>query len=101
MLLNNLKIITIFLLMYVFQLGFRVDGRQRLDYRQVVIETGLVSTANGSARVRLARTDVLVTVKMEIEPPSPDQLSHGKLSFFVNWYVTKIGPRALKSLNSV
>ncbi|KAB7501717.1 Exosome complex exonuclease RRP42 [Armadillidium nasatum] len=66
------------------KMGIRVDGRGRLDYRQIEIETGLVSTANGSARVRLARTDVLVTVKMEIERPSPLQPTYGKLEFFVN-----------------
>ncbi|MCL4117883.1 UNVERIFIED_CONTAM: hypothetical protein GTU68_014934 [Idotea baltica] len=66
------------------KMGLRVDGRERLDYRQVEIETGLVSTANGSARVRLARTDVLVTIKMEIERPLPAYPTHGKLEFSVN-----------------
>lgn len=66
-------------------MGIRVDGREKLDYRQVEIETGLVSIANGSARIRLARTDVLVTVKMEIEPPDPPLPMHGKLKFFVHW----------------
>ncbi|CAL4167116.1 unnamed protein product [Meganyctiphanes norvegica] len=66
------------------KLGIRIDGRERLDYRNLEIETGLVSTANGSARVRLARTDILVTVKMEMEPPRPDQPTNGNLYFFVN-----------------
>ncbi|XP_063609050.1 exosome complex exonuclease RRP42-like [Penaeus indicus] len=66
------------------KLGIRVDGRGRLDYRQLEIETGVVSTANGSARVRLDRTDVLVTVKMEIERPLPDQPENGRIHFFVN-----------------
>lgn len=66
-------------------MGIRVDGRERLDYRQVEIETGLVSTANGSARVRLAKTDVMVTVKMEMEPPNPHHPNLGKLEFVVNW----------------
>ncbi|KAK3873203.1 hypothetical protein Pcinc_021772 [Petrolisthes cinctipes] len=66
------------------KLGIRVDGRDRLDYRHLEIETGLVSTANGSARVRLDRTDVLITVKMEMDRPSPDQPNQGRLRFFVN-----------------
>ncbi|XP_071551479.1 exosome complex exonuclease RRP42-like [Panulirus ornatus] len=66
------------------KLGIRVDGRDRLDYRQLEIETDLVSTANGSARVRLDRTDVLITVKMEMEPPPPEQPNNGQLHFFVN-----------------
>ncbi|KAG7176928.1 Exosome complex exonuclease RRP42-like, partial [Homarus americanus] len=65
-------------------LGIRVDGRDRLDYRQLEIETSVVSTANGSARVRLDHTDVLITVKMEMEPPLIDQPRNGKLYFFVN-----------------
>lgn len=66
------------------KLGVRVDGRERLDYRQLELETSLVSTANGSARVRLDRTDVLVTVKMEMEVPAPNEPSNGQLHFFVN-----------------
>ncbi|KAK8390341.1 hypothetical protein O3P69_010192 [Scylla paramamosain] len=66
------------------KLGIRVDGRERLDYRQLEIETGLVSTANGSARVRLGCTDVLITVKMEMEPPPPQQPKDGQIHFFVN-----------------
>ncbi|XP_076069638.1 exosome complex exonuclease RRP42-like isoform X2 [Oratosquilla oratoria] len=66
------------------KLGMRVDGRERLDYRRLELETGLVCTANGSARIRLSSTDILVTVKMEMEPPDPDNPFCGKLQFFVN-----------------
>ncbi|XP_045621160.1 exosome complex exonuclease RRP42 [Procambarus clarkii] len=66
------------------KLGTRVDGRNHLDYRQLEIETSLVSTANGSARIRLDRTDVLITIKMEMEPPQLDQPRNGQLHFFVN-----------------
>ncbi|CAG8685861.1 17648_t:CDS:2, partial [Acaulospora morrowiae] len=42
-------------------------GRGCLDYREVIIETGVISQANGSARCRLGEgTDVLVGVKVEI-----------------------------------
>lgn len=66
------------------KLGVRVDGRGPYDYRQLELETGVLDTANGSARIRLHRTDVLVTVKMELEPPAPGRPNHGKLLFFVN-----------------
>ncbi|KAA0203361.1 hypothetical protein HAZT_HAZT006677 [Hyalella azteca] len=66
------------------QLGIRADGRGPLDYRELELETGVLDTANGSARVRLHRTDILVTVKMELEPPLPGRPNHGKLLFFVN-----------------
>ncbi|CAG8628128.1 1799_t:CDS:2 [Acaulospora colombiana] len=47
--------------------NLRADGRGCLDYREVVIETGMISQANGSARCRLGEgTDVLVGVKVEI-----------------------------------
>ncbi|KAF2360615.1 Exoribonuclease phosphorolytic domain 1 [Trinorchestia longiramus] len=67
------------------KLGIRADGRGPLDYRELELETGVLDTANGSARVRLHRTDVLVTVKMELEPPAPARPNHGKLLFFVNY----------------
>ncbi|KAF9564002.1 Exosome complex component RRP42 [Mortierella alpina] len=49
--------------------NIRADGRQRPDYREVTLETGVVSQTSGSARVRIAGgTDVLVSVKAEIGP---------------------------------
>ncbi|CAH1762801.1 5399_t:CDS:10 [Entrophospora sp. SA101] len=47
--------------------NIRADGRGRLDYRQVSLETGVISQASGSARCKLGEgTDVLVGVKIEI-----------------------------------
>ncbi|CAG8562719.1 8164_t:CDS:2 [Scutellospora calospora] len=47
--------------------NLRADGRGRLDYREVVLETGLITQAHGSARCRLGEgTDVLVGVKVDI-----------------------------------
>ncbi|KAF9986732.1 Exosome complex component RRP42 [Mortierella antarctica] len=49
--------------------NIRADGRQRSDYREVTLETGVVSQTSGSARIRIAGgTDVLVSVKAEIGP---------------------------------
>ncbi|KAG0299889.1 Exosome complex component RRP42 [Dissophora globulifera] len=53
--------------------NIRADGRQRADYREVTLETGVVSQTSGSARVRIAGgTDVLVSVKAEIGPVQVD-----------------------------
>lgn len=49
------------------------------------LETGIVSNASGSARLRLANTDVLVGVKTEIDTPFPHFPNQGKIEFFVDW----------------
>ncbi|KAN0030501.1 hypothetical protein ACTA71_009140 [Dictyostelium dimigraforme] len=46
--------------------NIRNDGRNRVDYRNFAIETGEIIHANGSARVKLSQTEVLVGVKAEI-----------------------------------
>jgi exosome complex component RRP42 len=51
------------------------------------LETDVVSNASGSARLRLANTDILVGVKTEIDVPFPETPNQGKLEFFVDWYV--------------
>lgn len=51
------------------------------------LETDVVSHASGSARLRLANTDILVGVKTEIDAPKPDKPNLGKIEFFVDWYV--------------
>lgn len=62
-----------------------MDGRQRGDYRPMELETNTVEHAFGSARLRLANTDVLVAVKLEIDVPFPEQPKEGKIEFFVDW----------------
>lgn len=66
------------------QQDFRVDGRGREDYRPMELETDIVAHAYGSARLRLANTDVLVTVKIEVDNPLPERPCEGKLEFFVD-----------------
>eukprot|EP00727_Mastigamoeba_balamuthi_P005015 m51a1_g14511 putative exosome component 7 (286) ;mRNA; f:831227-832719 len=61
----------------------RADGRARLDYRYVELETGLISHANGSARVKVSGTDVLVGVKVEIGEPEALAPSQGRIHFGV------------------
>lgn len=48
------------------------------------LETDIVSHASGSARVRLANTDILVGVKTEIDVPIAGRPDEGKIEFFVD-----------------
>lgn len=68
------------------QENFRCDGRTRQEYRPMELETDIVSHASGSARLRLANTDILVGVKTEIDIPFPERPCEGKIEFFVDWY---------------
>ncbi|XP_034831704.1 exosome complex component RRP42 [Maniola hyperantus] len=63
---------------------YRSDGRSNIDYRPMELETDVVSHASGSARLRLANTDILVGVKTEIDVPKPDKPGLGKIDFFVD-----------------
>lgn len=66
------------------QHGVRGDGRDMLEVRPVTLETNLLPTASGSARVRIGGvTDILVGVKAEVTEPSAEAPEEGKLSFNV------------------
>jgi len=60
--------------------GKRLDGREINDYREVQIESGLIERAEGSARVRLGKTEVLVGVKIESGEPFLDTPNEGVLT---------------------
>jgi len=60
--------------------GKRLDGREVNDYREYQVEAGLIEKAEGSARVRLGRTEVLVGVKVEVGEPFPDTPEEGVLT---------------------
>lgn len=47
-----------------FQLDVRGDGRNTEELRSIVLETGQLVQASGSARLKLGATDVLVAVKV-------------------------------------
>ncbi|EZA57192.1 hypothetical protein DMN91_007272 [Ooceraea biroi] len=66
-------------------LGLRNDGRSWCQYRSIELETGLMQPAHGSARLRIGNiTDVLVSVKLEIDTPHAERPEEGKLDFFVD-----------------
>ncbi|KAI8006712.1 Exosome complex exonuclease RRP42 [Camellia lanceoleosa] len=62
----------------------RSDGRKRLTYRPISVETGVIPQANGSARVKLGATDVIASVKAELGKPSPFQPDKGNVSIYVD-----------------
>ncbi len=60
--------------------GKRLDGRGLTDYREVQLETGIIGSAEGSARIRLGKTDVLVGIKIEVGTPFSDTPNEGVLT---------------------
>lgn len=60
--------------------GKRLDGRGLTDYREIKVEQGIIERAEGSARVLLGRTEVMVGTKIEIGQPFPDTPNEGVLT---------------------
>ena len=59
--------------------GKRFDGRKPEEFRNLEIEIGVSKNAEGSARVKLGNTEVIVGVKMGITEPYPDSPEKGNL----------------------
>jgi exosome complex component RRP42 len=55
----------------------RLDERGLQDYRPLKIEQGVIEKAEGSARIYLGKTEVLVGVKVETGEPFPDTPNEG------------------------
>ncbi len=60
--------------------GKRLDDRGLLDTREIKIEQGVIEKAEGSARVYLGKTEVLVGVKVETGEPFPDTPNDGVMT---------------------
>jgi exosome complex component RRP42 len=60
--------------------GKRQDGRDLFQYRNITIETNLISKAEGSARVKIGNTQVVVGIKMDIGEPYPDTPESGVIT---------------------
>ncbi len=56
----------------LLQEGKRIDGRALDEPRSISIETGIISNAEGSARVKLGDTEVVTGVKIHPDKPFPD-----------------------------
>lgn len=57
----------------------RLDGRKLVDYRDIKVEKGVVRSAEGSARVKIGRTEVIAGIKMEVMQPYPDAPDQGSI----------------------
>jgi len=59
--------------------GKRFDGRTPLAFRDITIEKNVSKKAEGSVRVRIGKTEVIVGVKMGVSEPYPDSPTKGNL----------------------
>jgi len=60
--------------------GKRADGRTFNEFRKIEIETGLISKAEGSARVKIGNTQVVAGIKILIGTPYPDTPESGVMT---------------------
>ncbi len=60
--------------------GKRLDGRALGEFRKFTIEKNIIGTAEGSARVRLGGTEVLVGIKVGMGKPYSNKPDHGMLA---------------------
>src|SRR3989344_2495278 len=63
----------------MFESGKRFDGRSLLDFRDLKVTFDVSNKAEGSARVLLGKTDVVVGVKLQVGEPYPDSPDKGNL----------------------
>jgi exosome complex component RRP43 len=55
----------------------RPDGREAAEWRDLFVHVGSISTADGSALVRLGETTIVCGVKAEIAEPDLEQPTEG------------------------
>ncbi len=59
--------------------GKRFDGRKPEEFRNIEIELGVSKKAEGSCRVRIGETEVIVGIKMDVGTPYADSANKGNL----------------------
>jgi exosome complex component RRP42 len=59
--------------------GMRIDNRKFDEFREIKIETDVIKTAEGSARVLFGNSHILVGIKMSVGEPFPDTPDEGML----------------------
>ncbi|MFH1359144.1 MAG: exosome complex protein Rrp42 [archaeon] len=59
--------------------GKRLDGRGQFENREIQIETGVSNKAEGSARVKIGKTEVIVGVKLNTQEPYSDHADEGTM----------------------
>ncbi|WP_209678743.1 exosome complex protein Rrp42 [Methanohalophilus levihalophilus] len=65
---------------YIYNLmlkGSREDGRSFEEFRDIVLETNVIDKAEGSAKVQIGDTQVMVGVKLQVGTPFPDTPDSG------------------------
>jgi exosome complex component RRP42 len=67
-------------IMKLLKQGRREDGRGIGDIRDIVIDAGCIESADGSARVKLGKTEVIAGVKIIPGTPFPDTPDSGVLT---------------------
>ncbi len=60
--------------------GKRMDGRKFNEFRKASIEPGVISRAEGSARVMLGKTQIICGIKMDLGDPYPDSPDSGVMT---------------------
>ncbi len=66
-------------LLKMFAAGKRFDGRKLIENRDFEIEFNVSNKAEGSARVKMGKTDVVVGIKMDVGEPYADSSDKGNL----------------------
>jgi len=64
----------------LFAVGKRFDGRKLTDIRHFEISAGVSNKAEGSARIKIGKTEVIVGVKLSLGEPYPDSKDKGNLT---------------------
>lgn len=59
--------------------GERADNRTLDEYRDISLETGVIGKAEGSARVKIGNTQIMIGAKSQIAEPFPDTPKNGVL----------------------
>jgi exosome complex component RRP42 len=67
------------------QEDLRCDGRKRIQFRDVVLETGILVNASGSCRLKLDGTEILVGVKVDVEEVDDGAPDIGRFVCSVDW----------------
>ncbi|VVC02956.1 Exosome complex component Rrp42 [Candidatus Burarchaeum australiense] len=64
----------------LIQKGNRTDNRAMDEYRKISVEPGVITSAEGSSRVRIGKSQVMVGVKLGVGSPFPDRPTEGVLT---------------------
>ena len=71
--------LTIETLKKMFSEGKRFDGRGLLEHRHLDVSLDISNKAEGSARVKIGKTEVIVGVKLTLDEPYPDSPDKGNI----------------------